>query len=137
MFKLFKFLKSYENCFDSKNAKIFFEHENKNHVINLIFDAKPSYESLYTFFEIELDILKDYLRKNLTLNCIQEFTSRASASMFFVLKKNNNFRFCVDYKELNVLIIKNKCLFSLIDETLNRFVSVAYFIKLDFKNSYH
>ena len=35
------------------------------------------------------------------------------------------------------MIIKNKCSFSLIDETLNRFISAAYFIKLDFKNVYH
>ena len=30
-----------------------------------------------------------------------------------------------------------KCLFSLIDETLNRLVSVAYFIKFDFQNIYY
>ena len=28
-------LKSYENCFDSKNVKMLFIHENENHVINL------------------------------------------------------------------------------------------------------
>ena len=40
MRRLFEFLKSYENCFDFKNAKIFFEHENENHVIDLSFGAK-------------------------------------------------------------------------------------------------
>ena len=135
--RLFEFLKSYKNCFDSKNAKILFEHENEDHVIDLMLDAKSLYESLYTFFETEFNVLKDYLLKNLILNCIQEFMSRASASMFFVFKKNDNFRFCVDYKELNALIIKNKCSLSLIDETLNRFISAAYFIKLDFKNAYY
>ena len=137
MRRLFEFLKSYENYFDFKNAKILFEHENEDHIIDLMFDAKSSYESLYIFFKIELDVLKDYLLKNLILNCIREFTNRASASMFFVFKKNDNFRFCVDYKELNALIIKNKCSFSLIDEMLNRLVSVVYFIKLDFKDAYH
>ena len=57
--------------------------------------------------------------------------------MLFVFKKNNNLRLCVNYKRLNVLIIKNKCLFLLIDETLNRLVSAVYFIKLDLKNAYH
>ena len=137
MCKLFEFLKDYENCFDSKNVKIFFEHENEDHVINLIFDAKPLYESLYILFEIEFDILKNYLLKNLILNCIQEFTSRANALMFFVFKKDDSLRLCIDYKELNVLIIKNKCSLSLIDKTLNRLVSVAYFIKFDLKNAYH
>ena len=63
--------------------------------------------------------------------------SRANVSMFFVFKKNNNFQFCVDYRELNTMIIKNKYSFSLIDETLNRLVNAAYFIKLDFKNAYY
>ena len=137
MRKLFEFLKSYENCFDFKNVKILFEYENENHIIDLILDAKPSYELFYTCFKIELDVLKNYLLKNLILNCIREFTSCASASMFFVFKKNNNLRFCVDYKKLNALIIKNKYLFSLIDKTLNRLISVTYFIKFDFKNVYH
>ena len=135
--RLLESLKSYENCFDFKNAKTLFEHENKNHVIDLMFDAKPLYESSYILSETELNVLKDYLLKNLTLNCIRESTNRASASMFFVFKKNNNLRLCVDYKKLNALIIKNKCSLSLIDETLNRLMSAAYFIKLDLKNAYY
>ena len=114
--KLFEFLKNYENCFDFKNTKTFFEHENENHVIDLIFDTKLLYESFYILSEIEFNVLKNYLLKNLILNRIREFTNRASASMLFVLKKNDNFRFYIDYKELNVFIIKNKYLFSLIDE---------------------
>ena len=108
MRKLFESLKNYKNCFDFKNAKTFFEHEDENHVIDLIFDAKPLYESLYIFFEIEFNVLKDYLLKNLTLNCIQEFTNRVNALMFFVFKKDDSFRLYVDYKELNALIIKNR-----------------------------
>ena len=137
MRKLLEFLKSYKNYFDFKNAKILSEYKNENYVINLMLDAKPSYESLYIFLEIKLNILKDYLLKNLILNRIQKFISHANASMLFVLKKNDSFRLCIDYKELNTLIIKNKCSFSLIDETLNRFVSAAYFIKFNLKNAYH
>ena len=87
MRKLFEYLKNYKNCFDFKNAKTLFEYENENHVIDLILDAKLLYELLYIFSEIELDVLKYYLLKNLTLNRKQEFTSCANASMFFVYKK--------------------------------------------------
>ena len=137
MRRLLELLKSYENCFDFKNAKILLEYENENHVIDLILDAKSSYKPLYILFETELNVLKNYLLNNLILSRIREFTSRVNASMLFVFKKDDNFRFCIDYKELNVLIIKNKYSFSLIDETLNRFVNAAYFIKLNFKNAYH
>ena len=137
MRKLFTFLKNYENCFDLKNAEILFEHENEDHVINLLLSAKSSYDSLYIFSEIKFEILKNYLLKNLILNYIRKFTNRASALMFFVFKKNDSFRFCVNYKKQNVFIIKNKCSFFLIDETLNRLMNVVYFIKFDFKNVYH
>ena len=87
MRKLFKFLKNYENCFNFKNAEIFFEHKNKNYIINLIFDAKSLYELLYTFSEIEFDVLRNYLLKNLILNRIREFINCANALMLFFLKK--------------------------------------------------
>ena len=70
MRKLLTFLKNYENCFDFKNAKTFFEHENENHVINFLSSAKLSYKSFYILFKTELEILKNYLLKNLTLNYI-------------------------------------------------------------------
>ena len=49
---LFK-LKSYKDCFDSKNAKMLFIHENENHVINLKFDKKSSYNFLYALLKKE------------------------------------------------------------------------------------
>ena len=137
MRKLFTLLKNYENCFDFKNAKTFLEHENEDHIINLLSSAKSLYKSLYIFSETEFEILRNYLLKNLILNCIRKFTNRANTSMFFVFKKNNNLHFCINYKKLNALIIKNKCSLFLIDETLNRLMNVVYFIKLDLKNAYH
>ena len=70
MRRLLEPLKNYENCFDFKNAKTLLEHENKNYTIDLILVAKPLYKLLYILFDTELDVLKNYLLKNLTLNCI-------------------------------------------------------------------
>ena len=52
-------------------------------------------------------------------------------------KKNNELRFYVDYRDLNVIIIKNRHLFSLIFETLNRLCESKIFTKLDLKNAYY
>ena len=79
-----------------KNAKTFFKHKNEDYVIDFLLSAKSLYELLYIFFKTKFEILKNYLLKNLILNYIREFTSRASALIFFVFKKNNNFRFCVN-----------------------------------------
>ena len=57
--------------------------------------------------------------------------------MLFIFKKNDNLRLCVNYRNLNVVIIKNKCFFSLIEKTLNRLMNIVYFTKFDFKNVYH
>ena len=81
------FLKNYKNCFDFKNAKTFFEYENENHIINFVFDVNSLYESFYILFEIELDVLKNYLLKNPILNYIREFTNCANTSIIFVFQK--------------------------------------------------
>ena len=130
-------LKSYENCFDSKNAEMFLTHENENHVIDLKFEKESSYDSFYALSKKELQVLRNYLLKNLALNRIREFFNLVETLMLFVFKKNENLRLCVNYRSLNVVIIKNKCFFLLIEKTLNRLMSVVYFTKLDFKNIYY
>ena len=52
-------------------------------------------------------------------------------------KKNNELRLYVDYRDLNVIIIKNRHLLFLIFETLNRLCESKVFIKLNFKNTYY
>ena len=55
----------------------------------------------------------------------------------FVAKKNENFCFCIDYRDLNVITIKNCYFLFFIDETLNRLIDARYFTKLNFKNIYY
>ena len=128
--------KSYKNYFDSKNAKMLFTHKNENHVINLKFDKKSSYNFLYMFSEKKLQVLRNYLLKNLALNRIRKFFNFVKTSILFVFKKNNNLRLCINYRDLNVIIVKNKYFF-LIEKTLNRLINVAYFTKFNLKNVYH
>ena len=130
-------LKLYENCFNSKNAEMLFTHENENHVINLKFEKKSSYDSLYALSKKELQVLQNYLLKNLALNCIRESFNFVETSMLFIFKKNESLRLCVNYRNLNAVIIKNKCFLFLIKKMLNRLMSAVYFTKLDFKNVYH
>jgi len=130
-------IKNYNNVFNLKNAFTLLNHKKKNHNINLLLDKESLYESLYSFFKKKLDILQKYLLKNLTLNKIYKFISLVNASMLFVLKSDNNLRLCVNYYNLNVITIKNKCSLSLIKKTLDRLIDVVYFTKLDFKNAYY
>ena len=71
------------------------------------------------------------------MNHIREFFNFVETSMLFIFKKNGSLRLCINYRNLNVVIIKNKCSFFLIKKTLNRLMNVVYFTKFNFKNVYH
>jgi len=44
--------------------------------------------------------------------------------MLFTFKKDETLRSCVDYQELNAIILKNKCSFLLIDEAFDHLADV-------------
>ena len=81
--------------------------------------------------------MQEYFLKNLTLNKICKLISLINASMLFVLKSNNSLKLYIDYCNLNVIIIKNRCSLPLIKKTLNYLINVIYFTKLNLKNAYY
>jgi hypothetical protein len=54
-----------------------------------------------------------------------------------VLKKDGSWRFCVDYKKLNAMTIKNRFPMPLVDEILDELAGTRYFSKLDMHSGYH
>jgi hypothetical protein len=54
-----------------------------------------------------------------------------------VPKSNKDLRFCVDYRALNKLTVKNRHALLLIDETIDRLSDAKIYIKLDLKNAYY
>jgi len=69
-------------------------------------------------FQNKLLILRRTLIKLLKKSFIQVSNSLIATSMLFVQKLEKNLRFCVNYRDLNKLIKKNRYLLSLIYETL-------------------
>jgi len=137
VFRKMRNIKNYNNVFDSKNAFTLSDYREENYNIDLLSNKKFFYKSLYSLSEKELDILQEYLLENLALSRIRESISFAGASMLFVLKSDNSLRLYIDYCNLNIITIKNRCSLSLIEKTLNCLMSAVYFTKLDFKNAYY
>ena len=54
-----------------------------------------------------------------------------------MLKKNEGLRFCVNYRKLNAVTIKNRYPLPLIIKTLNRLYEFKMFTKLNLKNVYY
>ncbi len=70
-------------------------------------------------------------------NFITEFVSSAKILILFVKKTNDKLRLCVDYKELNEIIIKNRYSLFFINENLNKLFETKIFIKLNVKDVFH
>lgn len=54
-----------------------------------------------------------------------------------VQKKNDTWRFCIDYRVLNNIIIRNRYPIPLIDYLLYQLKRAKYFSKIDLKFDYH
>ena len=80
---------------------------------------------------IKLKTLREYIDENFTKKFIIKFISSTRISILFVKKSNEELHLCVDYQELNVIIIKNKYSLSRVEIFLNRMHDVKIFIKID------
>jgi hypothetical protein len=81
--------------------------------------------------ENELLVLRKFLEKNLSKGFIRANLSPAVSLVLFAKKPSKGFCFCVDYRALNIIIIKNHYSLPLIQETLVCFSRTKFYMKLD------
>ncbi len=112
-------------------------HRYVDHEINLIEGAKPPFGPLYSMSLLELRALKDYLEENLSKGYIRASSSSAASPVLFARKPDGGIRFCVDYRALNDLTVKNRYPLPLIDESLQRLQGAKKFTRLDLRGYYN
>ena len=134
---IFDVLKIYENLNNENKIYEFSKHDLNDHVINLIDEKQFSHDFIYSLSKTKLKMLKVYINKHLVNDFIRSFKSSIDVSILFVRKKNDSLRLCVNYRDLNVLIVKNRYSLSLINENLNRFNRVKRFTSLNLTIVYH
>ncbi len=125
--RYFKFL----NIFFKKNVNILSLHWVHDHVIHLKEDAQFSVFALYNMSRDKILKLQHCLNENLSKKFIWVSHFQIIISVLFIKKLEEKLYFCMNYWDLNVIIIKNQYSLSLISETLNHLSWVKIFIKLD------
>ena len=67
----------------------------------------PLYKRPYLIFKNKLLVIKKYINKHLNKGFIYPSISLAATPIFLTKKLGGGIQFCVNYKGLNTIIIKN------------------------------
>ena len=88
-------------------------------------------------FQKKLKKLQKYIKNNFANNRICYLMININVFVLFMLKSNNEFRLCINYKNFNTITLKNIFFLFFIEKTFDHFINVKYFTKFNFKNVYH
>ena len=135
--KLPKEYHEFLDVFSKKEADKLPPYRPYNHKIQLKEGAEPLFGPMYDMSRGELLVLREYLEENLGKGFIRASRSPAASPVIFVRKPGGGLRFCVDYRTLNAITVKNRYPIPLIRETLDRLCRAKYYTKLDIISAFN
>jgi hypothetical protein len=97
----------------------------------------PMAKTPYRIMPIELAELKIQLQDLQDKGFIHPSSSHWGCPALFVFKKDKNLRLCVNYRPLNVVIIKNKYPLPHINILFDQLAGAQVFSKIDLRSGYH
>ena len=127
----------YADVFSPKEAEKLPPHRPGDHHVALTPNAKLPFGPLYGMSRNELTTLKDWLEENLQKGFIRPSSSPVASPVLFVKKPGGGLRFCVDYRALNNVTVKDRYPLPLIKETLNNLAGMKYFSKIDIISAFN
>ena len=115
------------------NANIVAEHRaDWDHEIHLEEGQKASFVRNYKpFSDQETAAMKKYIDEHLGKGFIRPSSSAAASPILLVRKPGGGLRFCIDYRALNAVTVKNRYPIPLISETLGKLAGAVKYTKLD------
>jgi hypothetical protein len=91
----------------------------------------------YSYAPVLKDEIERQLQEMLEAGLIQHSSSPFSSLVLLVKKKNNTYRFCVDYRHLNTIIVKGSYHVPIIDEFLDELMTASWFSSLDMCSGFY
>ncbi len=98
---------AFQDIFCEIKAHKFSKHYFHDHVIEILSNRDSFFDFIYNLSTTKLKILKNYIDEYMKKSFIFEFVLFAKVLILFVKKRNDKLRLCVNYKDLNEIIIKN------------------------------
>lgn len=108
-----------------------------DHTIPLLPDAQPVNQRPYRISPQLKDELEKQVTEMLHKGFIQHSSSPFASPVLLVKKKEGTWRFCVDYRRLNTITVKNKYPLPIVEELLDELAGAQWFTKLDLRSGYH
>lgn len=91
----------------------------------------------YCYLQLIKDEIERQCEEMLLQGIIRECTSAFSSSVLLVKKGDRSWWFCIDYRELNTKMVKDKFPIPVVDELLDELRGACFFTNLDLRNVYH
>lgn len=129
--------RDFKDVFSPKNAEKLPPHRLYDHDIKLQGGKTPPFGPLYPMSRVELLALREWLEENLRKGFIRPSSSPAASPVLFVKKPDGGLRFCVDYRALNALTVKDRYPLPLTKESLNNLKGMRYFTKIDIISAFN
>jgi hypothetical protein len=127
----------FPDVFSPKEADKLPPHRPGDHHVQLKEGATLPFGPLYGMSREELKALKEWIEENLRKGFIRPSSSPVASPVLFVKKQDGGLRFCVDYRALNNVTVKDRYPLPLIKESLNNLAGMKYFSKIDIISAFN
>ena len=108
-----------------------------DHAIPLVPGATPFQVRPYRYPPAIKDEIENQIAVMLQSGIIKPSTSPFSSSVLLVKKKDQSWRFCVDFRHLNAITVKSTYPVPVIEELLDELGHASWFTSLDLTAGYH
>lgn len=124
-------VKSYSSVFEVPNTLP--PSRNVDHAIPLVKDAMPFKLKAYRYPHSQKTEIENQVQDMLNRGTIKLTNSSYASPAILIKTKDKTWHFCVDYRHLNNLIVKDRFPIHNIDELLDELCGARFFMKLELR----